>query len=183
VTAPAKPGVTIMAFDATRHDRTAFSCGVAQIDNYFRKTANKLVKAGNLRVFVMSRDADDAMIGFYAVNAHAVDYQDLPDTFARTRPGHGQIPAAYIAMIAVDQRCVGQGFGGDLLVDALLRIARVADSLGLAIVMLDVFDCGNPTVVARRQALYASYGFQPLPSRPQRMFLPIATIRALFATR
>ena len=30
--------------------------------------------------------ADQALIGFYAINAHSVDYRDLPRRFARTRP-------------------------------------------------------------------------------------------------
>ena len=172
----------IEPFDPQRHDRSGFSCGVEAVDNYFKKTANKLVEAGNVRLFVMV-GADQALIGFYAINAHAVDYCDLPRRFARTRPGHGSIPAAFIAMIGRDQRYSGAGFGGDLLVDALHRIARAADSLGIAVALLDVLDCGDPHRMARRQALYESYGFQPLPSMPTRLFLPLSTIRELIQER
>ena len=41
-------------------------------------------------------------------------------------------------MIGRDQRYSGSGFGADLLVDALRRIAQAADSLGIAVVLLDV---------------------------------------------
>ena len=82
-------------------------------------------------------------------------------------------------MIARDRRFSGSGFGGDLLVDAMRRIAAAAEGLGLAVVMLDVLDCGDLERVARRKALYESYGFTPLPSNPLRMFLPLATVRAL----
>lgn len=171
---------TIKPFDPASHDRTAFSCGIKQVDNFFTKTANKLARADNLRVFVML-DAKGTMIGFYALNAHAVDYQDLPARFAKSRPGHGMIPAAYISMIGVDSRFQGKGFGGDLLADCLSRLARVADDLGTAIVMLDVLDCGDPVVVEKRKALCLGYGFAPLPSNPLRLFLPIATVRTLIA--
>ncbi len=170
----------IEPFDPARHDRTAFSCGIRQIDNYFQKTAGKLARAGNVRLYVMVA-ADGALIGFYAINAHAVHYGELPKAFGRTRPSHGHIPAAYISMIGRDQRFRGHGYGGDLLADALKRIARAADSLGIAVVMLDVFDCGDPERVARRQALYQGFGFTPLASHPLRMFLPLATVRALLA--
>jgi ribosomal protein S18 acetylase RimI-like enzyme len=170
----------IEPFDPARHDRTGFSCGVAAVDNFFKKTANKLAKASNVKLYVMVND-DQALIGFYAINAHAVHYQDLPTRFARARPGHGSIPAAFIAMIGRDQRYTGSGFGADLLVDALRRIAQAADSLGIAVVLVDVLDCGNPERTARRQALYESYGFQPLPSNPTRLFLPINAIRELMA--
>jgi ribosomal protein S18 acetylase RimI-like enzyme len=121
------------------------------------------------------------LIGFYAINAHAVRYQNLPARFARARPGHGSIPAAFIAMIGRDERFSGSGFGADLLVDALRRIAQAADSLGIAVVLLDVLNCGDPGRTARRQALYESYGFQPLPSNPTRLFLSLNVIRELLA--
>jgi ribosomal protein S18 acetylase RimI-like enzyme len=169
---------TIEPFDPERHDRAAFSCGVEQVDNYFQKTANKLAKADNVRLYVMV-DPAGTVIGFYALNAHAVHFTDLPAKFARTRPSHGNIPAAYISMIGRDQRFRGGGYGGDLLVDALRRIAVAADAIGVAVVMLDVLDCGDSDRVARRKTLYESYGFLSQASNPLRMFLPVSVINKL----
>jgi len=169
----------IELLDPDRHDRAAFSCGTSQVDNFFRKTAGKLSKADNLRVYVMTDEDGRTVIGFYAINSHAIRYDDLPERFARNRPGHGTIPAAYISMIGRDQRYRGGGYGGDLLVDCLRRIAGIADQIGIAVVLLDVLDCGDEEKVRRRAALYAGYGFQPLPSMPRRLFLPVATIRSL----
>ncbi len=173
-------GCVIEPFDPARHDRAGFSCGIGQVDNYFRKTANKLTKADNVRLFVMA-DPVGQVIGFYAINAHAVQYDDLPPRYARNRPSHGNIPAAYISMIGRDRKFRGGGYGGDLLVDALRRIAKAADLVGIAVVMLDVLDCGDPDRVSQRKALYESYGFTSLPSNSLRMFLPLATVRALLA--
>lgn len=181
MTAPADPvRNSIEPFDPERHDRAAFTCGVEQVDNFFKRTANKLAGADNLRVFVMTTPDGD-VIGFYALNAHSVDYVELPAKFARTRPGHGSIPAAYISMIGVDIRHQGHGYGGDLIADALTRITLAADSIGIAVVMLDILDCGNPQRVAKRKALYEGYGFVPIPSNPLRLFLPLATVRRLMA--
>ena len=36
-----------------QHDRTAFSCGIAQVDNYFHKTVNKLAQADTIRLGMM----------------------------------------------------------------------------------------------------------------------------------
>ncbi len=171
---------TIEPFDPEKHDRAAFSCGVEQVDNYFQKTANKLAKADNVRLYVMV-DPAGTVIGFYALNAHAVHFMELPAKFARTRPSHGNIPSAYISMIGRDQKFRGGGYGGDLLVDALRRIAVAADAIGVAVVMLDVLDCGDPDRVARRKALYESYGFQSLASNPLRMFMAVSLVRILIA--
>lgn len=168
----------IEPFDPEKHDRTAFSCGIDQVDNFFKKTANKLSKADNLRVWVMT-DPKSVLIGFYATNAHSVDYQNLPTKYARTRPGHGQLPAAYISMIGVDNSFQGKGYGGDLLVDCLRRLAQASEALGIAVVLLDVLDCGSPDQVKRRLALYRGYGFEPLSTQPLRLFLPMATVKAI----
>lgn len=171
---------SIESFDPAKHDRADFSCGIEQVDNYFRKTANKLARVGNIRLYVMVAP-DTSVIGFYAINAHAVHYGELPKPFARTRPGHGHIPAAYISMIGRDRRYRGTGHGAVLLVDALKRIALAADALGLAVVILDVLDCGDPERVARRKQMYEGFGFKALPSDPLRLFLPVATVRLLLA--
>lgn len=170
----------IEPLDPDRHDRAAFSCGVEQVDNFFRRTANKLANANNLRVFVLT-EPSGSVIGFYALNAHAVDYMELPAKYARTRPGHGNIPAAFISMIGVDNRHQGKGYGGDLLVDVLRRIAGAAANIGIAVVMLDVLDDGDADRTARRKTLYEEYGFIPLPSQPPRLFMPLATVSALLA--
>lgn len=171
----------IEPLDPERHDRAAFSCGNTQVDNFFRRTANKLAKADNVRTFVMV-GLKGQVIGFYATSAHAADYTELPERFARNRPAQGSIPAAYISMIGVDSRFQGHGYSGDMLVDCLKRLAGAADALGIAVVMLDVLDCGSPEEVAKRLALYTSYGFAPLPSNGFRLLLPIATVRALTQT-
>ena len=175
MTAEPEAVFTVEAFDPARHDRAAFGSGVAAVDNYLKGTANKLAKAGNVRLWVMT-DEDQRLAGFYALNAHAVQYTDRPPRYARTRPGHGSIPAAFIAMMGRDARFAGQGVGALLLADALMRIERAASTLGIAVVLLDVLECGDPIRTQSRRSFYEGFGFASLPSRPERMMLPVKTI-------
>jgi ribosomal protein S18 acetylase RimI-like enzyme len=172
-------GFCISPLDPEKHDRAAFSCGVEAVDNFFKRTANKLSKADNLRVFVMTND-NGAIVGFYAINAHSIAFEDLPPQFARTRPGHGKIPAAYISMIGRDQSFAGLGVGADLLADCLTRILRISKDLGLAMAILDVLDDGDEKAVGKRKALYESFGFASMPTQPLRLYMPVATIAKLF---
>ncbi len=174
-----RAGFRIEAFDPAFHDRKTFSSGVEQVDNFFRHTANKLMRARNLRVFVLVSAQGD-VAGFHALNAHAIDYSDLPAGYARTRPRHGSIPAGFVAMIGVDGRFQNQGHGGVLLADALRRIERAGEHLGIAVAVLDVLDCGDRQKVARRKGLYESHGFRALPSNPLRLMLPVQTIGEAF---
>jgi ribosomal protein S18 acetylase RimI-like enzyme len=125
----------------------------------------------------MTEDDGTTVIGFYAINSHSISYRDLPEKYARARPGHGNIPAAYISMVGRDERYKGGGYGGDLLSDCLKRIAQI----GIAVVLLDVLECGDEEKTRRRVELYAGYGFQSLPSMPMRMFLPVTAIKSLLA--
>ena len=56
------------------------------------------------------------------------------------------------------------------MVDALTRIVRAADQIGIAVVLLDVLNCGDPELVARRKASYLRFGFMELPSQPLHLF-------------
>lgn len=171
---------TIEPFHPTKHDRRAFSCGIPSVDNYFRMTAGKLARAENIRIYVMVTPSGE-LVGFYALNAHGVRYEELPERFARGRPSHGYISAGFISMMGRDQRFRGNGYGRLLLADALKRLVQAADVIGTAVIMLDVLDCGDARRVANRKGLYESFGFMPLPSNPLRLYLPIGTVRALIA--
>lgn len=80
----------IEPLDPSKHDRAAFSCGIDQVDNFFKRTANKLERAGYLRVHVLT-EPNGSIIGFFALNAHSIHYADLPEKFKSDRPGHGTI--------------------------------------------------------------------------------------------
>lgn len=53
----AKP--TIQPFDPKRHDWEGFSCGVEQVDAFFKCTANKLAKTGNRVSLILIRDENN----------------------------------------------------------------------------------------------------------------------------
>lgn len=144
---PIVPGIVIEPFGPGRHDRSGFSCGTGRLDNFLRFTARKQQKDDFTRVFVAVAEGSPEVLGYYALNAHAVATADL---------------------------------GADLAVDALGRARSVADEVGLKLVVLDVIDDGGGEVFARRGEFYRRLGFQSFRDRPDRMFITIDTIRAMF---
>ena len=101
----------------------------------------------------------------------------------RRVPRTGSIPALYLSMIAVDGRRQGKGLGSDLAVDALGRALNVASEVGLKLVVPDVIDDGGAEVFARRMGFCRRLGFRTFRDRPERMFITIDTIRAIFDNR
>ncbi|MEM9838025.1 MAG: GNAT family N-acetyltransferase [Pseudomonadota bacterium] len=175
----ALPSYVITPFDPDTHDRTAFSCGLDRIDNFLKLTAKKHQQGDFSRVFVACTGDSNAVVGYYALNAHALTGEGLPEALTKRGPRHG-IPAAYLSMICVDQAHQGQGLGVLLLADALMRVLHVSDTLGLKAVILDVVDDDGEDQFERRKAFYARMGFQAFSNNDRRMFLTLKDIAAAF---
>lgn len=169
---------TIQPFDPKTHDRAAFSCGVPQIDNYLKLTAKKGSKADVVRIWVVL-DVKHNIVGFYGINMHAINVKDMPETYQKKTGKHGLLPAAFIAMIGVDQTQHGNGIGSALVADALNRVARLSYEIGTCVIVLDIFDDGDAETVARQKTYYESFEFIPLPDQALRLFMPVQTARKL----
>ena len=177
---PSNPRIVIEAFDPGRHNQSGFSCGTDRLDNFLRFSARKQQQDDFTRVFVAVAEGAPEVLGYYALNAHAVATGELGADRPRRAPGTGSIPALYLSMIAVDRRRQGMGLGSDLAVDALGRALNVAGKVGLKLVVLDVIDDGGEEVLSRRMEFYRRLGFRSLEDSPERMFITIGTIRAMF---
>ena len=173
-------GIIVEPFDPGRHDRTGFSCGTDRLDNFLRFSARKQQKDDFTRVFVAVAERSPKVLGYYALNAHAVATGDLGADRPRRAPSTGSIPALYLSMVAVDRSQQGKGLGSDLAVDALGRARNVAGEVGLKLVVLDVIGDGGNEVFVRRREFYRRLGFRSFQDHPERMFITIDTIRAMF---
>ena len=177
---PAASGIVIEPFDPGRHDRSGFSCGTDRLDDFLRFSARKRQKDDFTRVFVAAAEGSPGVLGYYALNAHAVATDALGPDRPRRAPGTGGIPALYLSMIAVDRNRQGEGLGSDLAIDALGRARGVAGEVGLKPVVLDAIEDGGNEAFARRMEFCRRLGFRSFRDRPERMFMTIDTIRAMF---
>jgi predicted GNAT family N-acyltransferase len=142
-----------------KHDRRAFSCGVAALDDWFHLRAGQDEKRNVARVFVAIDDRL-GVVGFYSLSTFTL-------THARRLPRYDHIPAALIGRLARDLRLRGEGVGDLLLADAVRRIISVASNLAVFAIVVDAKD-------EAAAAFYADFGFMPFPSRPLRLFLTVA---------
>jgi predicted GNAT family N-acyltransferase len=155
-----------------QHDRAAFSCGEPSLDDYLKKTAKQDQRRNVAQVFVATGPKPGNIMGYYTICATSIDLGRLPQEQAKRLPRYPLVPASLIGRLAahVDHR--GMGLGEALLVDALRRIAGAANEMGIYAVVVDALD--------HAVGFYARYGFLEFPKTPNRLFLPIKTIRDLF---
>lgn len=145
------------------HDRTAFSCGQADLDDWFHRRASQDERRNIARIFVASDDSL-GVVGFYSLSSFALSLTDVPDEIARKLPRYDAIPAALIGRLARDVRVRGQGIGELLLADAIRRILAAGSTLAVFAIVVDAKD-------AAAAAFYEEFGFRPFPLRPDRLFL------------
>ncbi|MEX2616820.1 MAG: GNAT family N-acetyltransferase [Alphaproteobacteria bacterium] len=153
------------------HDRAAFSCGAAELDNYIRDYASQDVKRDVARVFVAIQADALKVCGYYSLSATSFQRDSLPADQATRLPRY-PVPAALLGRLAVDDNIKGRGLGVYLLMDALNRILLATQTLAVHAVIVDARD----DVAA---AFYRKYGFIPFTGEGRRLFLPMATIRRL----
>jgi GNAT superfamily N-acetyltransferase len=152
------------------HDRSRFSCGVEALDRYFRQQAGQDGKKRVAASFVAVLPKGE-IAGFYTLSASSFALPALPDDIARKLPRYPQVPATLLGRLAVDQRFRGQGLGRFLLADALYRSCK--SEIASFAVVVDAKD-------AEGIGFYEREGFMPFRDRPDKLFLPMATIAGLF---
>jgi GNAT superfamily N-acetyltransferase len=146
-----------------KHDRRAFSCGVAALDHWFHLRARQDEKRNVARVFAAIDDRL-GVVGFYSLSTFTLTIVDLPADHAKRLPRYDHIPAALIGRLARDLRVRGQGVSDLLLADAVRRILSVTSTLAVFAIVVDAKD-------EAAAAFYGDFGFKPFPSRPSRLFL------------
>lgn len=172
--------LNITKFDKALHDRSAFSCGFAPIDGFFKSSISQQIKDNLVTVWVASEDATSksAVKGFYALNVHSVTSSEAPQLAGRSsRP---TIPAVYLNAVAVDQSCQGQKVGTALMIHAIQKAIDISDLAGCAAIILDVLIDGDENTVHRRIAFYQNLGFHFIgdAAHEHRMFLSIKDAKA-----
>ncbi|MSP82574.1 MAG: GNAT family N-acetyltransferase [Alphaproteobacteria bacterium] len=152
------------------HDRRAFACGEPALDDYLKSRASQDVRRDVARVFVAVPPGTGDVAGYYTLGAFTIGLDRIPEEFARGLPPYGDLPAALIGRLARDLRWRGERVGELLLTDA---IGRVLDATSRLAIHAIVVDAKNDTAAA----FYRSFGFRPQVSRPNRLFLAVATAR------
>nr|WP_246432953.1 GNAT family N-acetyltransferase [Rhodopseudomonas rhenobacensis] len=127
--------------------------------------ANQDIKRRVSNCFVALDDAG-AIAGYYTFAATSLPLTELSPDQIKRLPRYALLPAGLIGRLAVDRRCQRRHLGGALIMDAAVRASRADPAIYALIV-----DAKDEAAVA----FYQHYQFRRFASRPQSLFLPIAT--------
>ena len=176
------PALGIEHFDATRHDRADFDCGVGRLNNYLKLSARKQQRDDMTRVHVVVEEGSARVLGYHAINLGMMNVDKL-ERRPRGAPDHGEIPVLFLGQVAVDKAAQGNGLGGILMHHIFEKACMVSDLAGCHAIILDVISDGGEDAFARRKAWYEGFGFATFASNPARMFLAMKQVRAAVRAR
>ena len=151
------------------HDRSAFDSGSPALDRYLKEQVSQDMRRRVATCFVAlsATDNDQRIAGYYTLASASVPLTELPAEAARKLPRYRAVPTVRMGRLTVDQAFKGQGLGGALLGDALIRAAR--SEIAAYALVVDAKD-------EMAAAFYLHHGFIALPETPLTFFLPLATV-------
>jgi hypothetical protein len=111
------------------HDRSTFDCGSDAQTTWLRRYATLAQQADTARVYVIRPHADRRVAAYYALAAGSVE-PDFGTRRLAAGTGRHPIPVVILARLGVDLRDQRQGLGRELVRDAFLQTAAIADRIG-----------------------------------------------------
>lgn len=156
----------VAVLDGRLHDRAAFSCGIAALDDYLRTRASQHARDGIATTHVLTDDAAPASIlGYCTLSAAQLLLHELAEADRARLPTH-PVPAMRMGRLAVATAEQGQGHDQLLLGHAVNLALSVRGTLGVRVLIVDAKD-------ARAAAFYRAYGFRPTASTALTLYLPL----------
>lgn len=154
-----------------KHDRKAFDCGDAVMNDFLQRYARQSHDLGSAKTFLAIDDADNkTILGFYSLAPAALAYADTPALVRRGLAQH-DVPGFRLARLATDMKFQGQGLGGQLLAAAARRCLLAAAQVGGVVLIIDAKN-------ARAAQWYASYGAVPLTNKPLTLVMALASFES-----
>lgn len=157
----------ILAFDRT-FDRSLFSCGKPDLDDWLKTKAGQQEQANNTRTFLAVDGSK--VIGYYATTAYRLGLDEVAKMYGVGKWRY-PIPAVLLARLAVDTSFQGCGIGSKLLLHALSQIAEASRHVGFEVVVVHAIDRDAVT-------FYAQRGFTQFEDHDLHLFMPVKNLLA-----
>jgi len=154
--------------------RSIFDCGSPTLNSYLLQTAGQHEKRNVARTFCGLQN--ETIIAYYSLANTEVDVGAVrPEVVKRYRMPMHRLPAVRLCRLAVSTLYHRRGIGGQLLVDAMLRVVAVSNASGCVGLVVDALN-------SEAARYYEGFGFRPAPNLPLVLFMPLPEIEALLST-
>ena len=112
------------------HDTSQFDCGSVAQTEWLRKYALRAQQSGSSVVRVVRREGEARVVGYHALATASIRHEDAAAGVRAGMPRY-PIPAILLTRLGVDLEEQGRGLGKALVVDAIRRVHRAAEDIGV----------------------------------------------------
>ncbi|NNH75903.1 GNAT family N-acetyltransferase [Nocardia uniformis] len=144
-----------------------FDCGKEVLNKWLRSNALSADKGMTSRTYVWVIDDDPHVKAYYSIAPTSVDRARDGVTMSDAA-GLPYVPAFLLAKFALDKSLHGQGYGEELLVDAVTKIMGAAQASAGRLIVLDAID-------QQAFTFYQKYGFIPVQNTENRLVMKMST--------
>jgi GNAT superfamily N-acetyltransferase len=151
------------------HRAESFQCGALSLDGWLRKHALQSHRSGSSRVFVTT-ETEPNIVSYYALAAGAVMPRAATARLARGMAANLPVPVVLLGRLAVDTRHQSRHLGRSLLQDAMMRLLRAGELIGIRALLVHAID-------EHAREWYAQFGFERSPTHPLHLILLMKDLR------
>jgi hypothetical protein len=157
------------------HDYAGFDCGKETLSNWLKSHAKPFRARDLAQTYVLVEPGQTLVHGYYSLSVSSVSFAEMPASNPwKKLPSRMPIPVALIGKLGVDKRVQGKRLGELLLVDAIKRIASMADRIGIQSIVVDAID-------EEAKRFYLKYGCVAAQDQSLRLFYSIRDARKLLS--
>lgn len=153
----------------SKEQRQRFACGQASLDRWLATQARQSMESRDAVTFLLIDDDTDSIAGYFSLSSGEVSRQATPESMSRRAPE--PVPAVRMGRFAIDRTYQGQGWGAELLREALLRAVSGGTLVAARLILVDA-------ISEEARAFYLRFGFEPSPIHPMQLMYDLRVVAA-----
>lgn len=151
------------------HNLTRFDCADFDLNDWLVLRALKNDARGGSRTYVLCHGD---VVAYYGLAAGAINRAEAPKRMQRNMPN--PVPVMVLGHLAVDRGYQGQGIGRALLRDAVQRVLRAAEIIGIKAILVHA-------ISEEPRRFYLAQDFLACAVNPMTLCLELETARRTLA--
>ncbi|AZZ94669.1 acetyltransferase [Hahella sp. KA22] len=146
----------------SRHERTGFDCGNDEVNNFLRKSANKLQIQQASQTYVLVKEEQTAglqpIVGFFTLTYSEIRREETPSDEEMKKFPRFPLPAIRLAWLGVDSQYQNtkDRIGAAVLLLALGEAYRIVSNSGLGVAVI------VDPLTKQSDSFFKRYGFQEM---------------------
>lgn len=160
---------------ADHHAPEGFDCGKEPLNTWLIAHSRRADSSGIAHVYVWTPLGEQKVCAYFAIYPTEVA-RDADGLSRSVTSGYSRIPGYLIARLAIDSSLRGQGYGEQLLLDALGKAVAASEIGGGRLIVVDAID-------DEAQSYYEHYHFVPVQNRQRRLVMKVSTAAKALGAR